>query len=80
MVQGRFFALTELDAQATLEVVSGTLNICSKAAHFLFDSSSSQSFTSPAFANILHMSLELLDCELWVSTPSGVMLCAQWMY
>ena len=56
MVKGRFFALTELDAHAALEVVSGTLNICSKAAHVLFDSSSSQSFTSPAFANILHES------------------------
>ena len=56
MVKGRFFALTELDAHAALEVVLGTLNICFKAAHVLFDSSSSQSFTSPAFANILHES------------------------
>ncbi|XP_075650058.1 uncharacterized protein LOC142620587 [Castanea sativa] len=41
---------------------------------------SSYSFISPAFADVLHMSPELLDCELWVSTPSGVMLCAQWVY
>ena len=79
-VQGRFFALTEWDAQAAPEVVSGILNICSKATHVLFDSGSSHSFISPAFADILHMSLELLDCEQWVSTPSGVMLCAQWVY
>ena len=26
------------------------------------------------------MSPELLDCELRVNTPSGVMLCAQWVY
>ena len=76
MVQGRVFALTEQDAQAATEVVSGTLNICSKAAHVLFDSSSSHSFISLAFAHMLHMSPELLDCELRVSTPSGVMLCA----
>ena len=80
MVQGRVFALTEQDAQAATEVVSGTLNICSKAAHVLFDSGSSHSFISLAFAHILHMSPELLDCELRVSTPSGVMLCAQWVY
>ena len=80
MVQGRVFALMEQDAQATSDVVSGTLNICSKAAHVLFDSGSSHSFISPAFANMLHMSSELLDCELWVSTPSSVILCAQWVY
>ena len=80
IVQGRFCALTERDAQAAPKVVSGTLNICSKAAHILFDSGSSHSFISLAFAHMLHMSPELLDCELWVSTPSGVMLCAQWVY
>ena len=61
-------------------MILGTLNICSKVAHVLFDFGSSYSFISPAFADILHMSSELLDCELWVSTPSGVMLCAQWVY
>ena len=57
-------------------MVSGTLNVCSKAAHVLFDSSSSHSFVSPAFVDMLHMSPELLDCELWVSILSGVILCA----
>ena len=80
MVQGRVFALTEQDAQVALDVVSGTLNVCSKVANVLFDSSSSHSFVSPAFADMLRMSPELLDCELWVSTPSGVILCAQWVY
>ena len=80
MVQGRVFSLTEQDAQTATEVVSDTLNIFSKATHVLFDSDSSHSFISLAFAHILHMSLELLDCELWVSTPSSVMLCAQWVY
>ena len=61
-------------------MVSGTLNICSKAAHVLFDFGSSHSFISPAFADVLHMSPKLLDCELWVSTPLGVILCAQWVY
>ena len=80
MVQGRVFALTEQEAQAAPDVVSGTLNVCSKVAHVLFDSGSSHSFVSPAFADMLHMSPELLDCELWVSTPSSVILCAQWVY
>ena len=57
-------------------MVSGTLNVCSKAAHVLFDSGSSHSFVSPDFADMLHMSPELLHCELWVSTPSSVILCA----
>ena len=61
-------------------MILGTLNICSKVAHVLFDFGSSHPFISPAFADILHTSYELLDCELWVSTPSGVMLCAQWVY
>ena len=29
---------------------------------------------------MLHMSPELLDCELWVSIPSDVILCTQWVY
>ena len=57
-------------------MVSSTLNVCSKAAHVLFDSGSSHSFVSPAFVDMLHMSPELLDCELWVSILSGVILCA----
>ena len=61
-------------------MVSGTLNICSKVAHVLFDFGSSHCFISPAFADVLHMSPKLLDCELWVSTPLGVILCAQWVY
>ena len=61
-------------------MVSGTLTICSKAAHVLFDSGSSHSFISPAFAEMLHLSPEFLDCELWVSTSFGVILCAQWVY
>ena len=77
MVQGRAFVLMEQDVQAAPEVVSSTLNICFETAHVLFDFSSSHSFISPTFADILHMSLELLDCELYVSTPLGVMLCAQ---
>ncbi|XP_075670018.1 uncharacterized protein LOC142639764 [Castanea sativa] len=80
MVQGRVFSLTEQDALAAPDVVSGTLDICSKAAHVLFDSDSSHSFISPAFADMLQMSPELLDCELWVSTPSSVILCARWVY
>ena len=69
MAQGRVFVLTEQDAQAAPDVVSGTLNVCSKAAHVLFDSGSSHSFVSLAFVDMLHMSPKLLDCELWVSTP-----------
>ena len=69
MVQGRIFALTEQDAQAAPDVVLGTLNVCSKVAHVLFDSGSSHSFESLVSADMLHMSPELLDCELWVSSP-----------
>ena len=76
MAQGRVFALIEQDAQVAPDVVSSTLNVCSKAAHVLFDSGSSHSFVSLAFVDMLHMSPKLLDCELWVSTPSGVILCA----
>ena len=41
-----FLPPTEQDAQAAPEVVLGTLNICSKTTHVLFDSGSSHSFTS----------------------------------
>ena len=34
----------------------------------------------PLLLLIYYTSPKLLDCELWVSTPSGVMLCVQWMY
>ncbi|XP_020266434.1 uncharacterized protein LOC109841921 [Asparagus officinalis] len=69
--QGRVFALTKQDALASNSVVVGALVISSQFAHVLFDSSSSHSFISHSFASKLDRTLEFLESELSVSTPSG---------
>ena len=70
-VQGRVYALTTRDAQATDTVVAGILPSFFAHAKVLFDPSSTHSFVSCAFAKNHDKSPELLDLELSVSTPVG---------
>ncbi|XP_030958976.1 uncharacterized protein LOC115980923 [Quercus lobata] len=70
-VQGRVYALTTQDAQATDTVVVGILPLFSAHAKVLFDPGSTHSFVSCAFAKNHDKSPELLDFELSVSTPVG---------
>ncbi|KAK9194951.1 hypothetical protein WN943_003066 [Citrus x changshan-huyou] len=49
-VQGRVFAMTKQDAEASNDVVIGTLSLFSRDAKVLFDSGATHSFMSIAFA------------------------------
>uniref|UniRef100_A0A2N9III7 Reverse transcriptase n=1 Tax=Fagus sylvatica TaxID=28930 RepID=A0A2N9III7_FAGSY len=79
-VQGRVFAMTEQDAEASPDVIVGTIDICSMPANVLFDPGSTHSFVSPYFAYKIKFQPELLPHDLSVVVPSGESLSAQWVY
>ena len=56
--QGRVFAMTHSDAQATSDVVAGTLRIHTLFARALIDPSSAHSFVSVSFSGLLGMSID----------------------
>ncbi|XP_059650761.1 uncharacterized protein LOC132296592 [Cornus florida] len=69
--QGRVFAMTLQDAQATPEVVTGTLSILDRNVTVLIDPSSTHSFVASSIAMHLGRPLSLLDSKLFISTPMG---------
>ena len=69
--QGRVFAMTHRDAQATSDVVAGTLRIHTLFARALIDPGSTRSFVSVSFAGLLSMSIDNMDFDLFVATPLG---------
>ncbi|KAJ4717071.1 Retrotransposon protein, putative, Ty3-gypsy subclass [Melia azedarach] len=75
-VQARVYALTRQEAEDSPTVVTGTICISGHSALALFDSGSTHSFVSHAFARGLCIAPTLLDDELCVGTPSGSLLCA----
>jgi hypothetical protein len=74
------FALTEQDAEASSDVIAGTIDICSMPANVLFDPSSTHSFVSPYFAYKIKFQPELLPHDLSVVVPLGESLSSQWVY
>ncbi|XP_017976556.1 PREDICTED: uncharacterized protein LOC108662033 [Theobroma cacao] len=66
--QGRGYAITQSDVEASNTVVSGTLLVASAFAHVLFDTSASHSFVSVAFVRKFALPCMLLDYELCVDT------------
>uniref|UniRef100_A0A2N9IMJ0 RNA-directed DNA polymerase n=1 Tax=Fagus sylvatica TaxID=28930 RepID=A0A2N9IMJ0_FAGSY len=70
-VQGRVFALTQSDAEATPTVVTGTLVVLDKDARVLIDTGSTHSFISTHFACQINKIAEPLDFCLSVATPIG---------
>ncbi|KAJ4701059.1 Retrotransposon protein, putative, Ty3-gypsy subclass [Melia azedarach] len=78
--QARVFALTEQEAQATPEVVTGMLTIFGREAHILIDPGSMHSFISRTFATHADRELRPLDYSLVVATPLGDSLLAESVY
>ncbi|WRX25667.1 Retrotransposon gag domain - like 10 [Theobroma cacao] len=66
--QGRGYAITQSDVEASNTVVSGTLLVASAFAHVLFDTGASHSFVSVAFVRKFTLPCMLLDYELCVDT------------
>ncbi|GMN26324.1 hypothetical protein TIFTF001_051508, partial [Ficus carica] len=73
-VQGRVFAMTTEEADVDPSVVTGNISIDGIIANVLFDSGSTHSFASPAFAMKLGQIPEKLSTRYSVSIPSGEVL------
>ena len=69
--QGRVFAMIHGDAQATSNVVTCTFRIHTLFARALIDPSSTHSFVSISFANLLGMPIDNMDFDLFVATSLG---------
>ena len=69
--QGQIFAMTHRDAQATSDVVIGTLQIHTLFSRTLIDPSSMHSFISISFVGLLGMSIDNINFDLFVTTPLG---------
>eukprot|EP00261_Vitis_vinifera_P040692 XP_019081935.1 PREDICTED: uncharacterized protein LOC109124301 [Vitis vinifera] len=69
--QGRVFAMTHRDAQATSDVVIGTLRIHTLFARVLIDPGSTHSFVLVSFAGLLGLPVASMDFDLIVATPVG---------
>ncbi|RVW28572.1 Transposon Ty3-I Gag-Pol polyprotein [Vitis vinifera] len=66
-----WFAMTHRDAQATSDVVTGTLRIHTLFARVLIDPGSTHSFVSISFAGLLGLPVASMDFDLIVATPVG---------
>ena len=69
--QGRVFALTPQDIQASDIVVTGILPLFSNFAKTLFDSGFTNSFISSRYAMLRDKKPGLMDYNLSVATPIG---------
>ena len=65
------YATNQAYAEATDNVVEGTLLVCVIEAKILFDPSSTHSFMSPNFFKLIDMPARELEFILTVSTPVG---------
>ena len=63
--------MTHRDTQATSDVVTDILQIHTLFARALIDPSSTHSFVSISFANLLGMQIDNMDFDLFVATPLG---------
>ena len=60
-----------MDADATGNIVEGTLFVCGVEAKILFDPGSTHSFLSPMFAKLIDVHVSKLDFILTVTTLVG---------
>ncbi|XP_075633934.1 uncharacterized protein LOC142606477 [Castanea sativa] len=77
--QGRVFALTPQDVQASDTVVAGILPLFSNFAKTLFDSRSTHSFISTRYAKLCDKKPGHMDYDLSVATPIGDSLVCNYM-
>ena len=69
--QARVFAMTQQEAAAAPEVITGMLSIFGRSARILIDPGATHSFVSESFALYADREGSELDCELVVATPVG---------
>ena len=63
--------MTHRDAQATSDVVRGTLRIHTLFARALIDPGSTYSFVFISFAGLFGMPIDNMNFDLFVATPLG---------
>ena len=64
------FALTHDEAEASDNVVEGTIFVLDHSARVLIDSDATHSFVSESFACTLGQNLQPLESDMVVATPS----------
>ena len=67
--QGRVFAMTNKDAQASPEVVTGIIQFHSQPIRVLIDLGATHSFISSSLVDLLGLSTSFLQFDMLVSTP-----------
>ena len=65
------FALTHDEAEASDNVVEGTISVLDHSARALMDSGASHSFVSESFAGILSQFVQPAEADMVVVTPGG---------
>ena len=68
--RGRVYARTRQEAQATPDVVTGTLSIFGDDARVLIDPGDTHSFISREYVTRVGMTPVLLGCGLEIATPT----------
>ena len=72
--------MTHRDAQATSNVVTGTLQIHTLFARVLIDPGSTHSFISISFVGLLGMFVAYMDFDLIIATLMGVSIVTSKMW
>ena len=75
--QGRIYALTQQDAQASNAVVTGTIPVSGIHASVLFDSDATHSFISTTFIRQHDIVCEPMKIKLYIETPVGGILSTE---
>ena len=65
------FALTHDEAEASSNMVEGTVTVLGHPVRVLMDSGATHNFVSESFAYTLSQSLQLLESDMVVATPRG---------
>ena len=69
--QARFYAMTQQDADATLDVVTGIISILDLDAYTLVDPRATHSFSSKPFLDRFQIETQPLEGRMRVSLPTG---------
>ncbi|VVA30996.1 PREDICTED: zf-CCHC domain-containing /RVP_2, partial [Prunus dulcis] len=68
---GRVYHMSQQQAQASPDVVTGTLSVFGTPARILIDPGATHSFVTPSFADNADVKLSALRSELAISVPTG---------
>ena len=69
--QVRVYAVTQQDADAAPDVVTGIISILDHDAYTLVDPRATHSFASRPFLDRFHIETQPLECRMRVSFPAG---------